>query len=397
MKNMNGYILLCILLCTIIVLFSCTSTNTPASSSIPSTETSSTTDLVPENARNYYNLGVDSYNSGDYKMAVGFFDKATSIYPDYESAWFYQGNCYYLLKSYEEAVKCFDKVITINPSSGNAWYSKGLSLFLLKQYKEAIPCFDQTLAINPTDSNAWNNKGVCLECLSNYSEAMYCYSSALKYSPNLEIAKGNFKRLSDMGITLPDMGSSDMVSGTTTTDAVPETCPYDGNYWGTLTYKVVNNYSPDLADETITGSFKFSISLSNGRAESDGWHFEIAHFSCDESGWFPQGAIPAKEYSFMILPKIVGDRNSSSNQMNLYGAPYGLQIHFAGSKPGSFKAEQIAAFCNSVDMGGVGGFITLTSFSNGQDILTNKQFPFNDTTWGKTVMVTKITLSRVSD
>jgi len=55
---------------------------------------------------------------------------------------------------YAEAIGCYDKALEIDPQFAKAWVNKGATLILLKRHQEALQCFDKALAIDPKNEYA---------------------------------------------------------------------------------------------------------------------------------------------------------------------------------------------------------------------------------------------------
>ena len=94
-----------------------------------------------------------------YEKAIGCYDKALEINPNYAIAWYNKGNALDELERYKEAIECYDRALEINSNFAEAWYNKGYVLGKLGRHEEEIECYDKALKINPNDADAWYNKG----------------------------------------------------------------------------------------------------------------------------------------------------------------------------------------------------------------------------------------------
>ena len=68
-----------------------------------------------------------------------------AVYSNEAKEWFNKGVELAGLLKHQEAIKCFDKAIKIDPNHADAWYWKGLALRSIGKYDEAIKCFDKDL------------------------------------------------------------------------------------------------------------------------------------------------------------------------------------------------------------------------------------------------------------
>ncbi|MGB8936142.1 MAG: tetratricopeptide repeat protein, partial [Candidatus Nitrosopolaris sp.] len=129
--------------------------------------------------------GNESYNRGDYSIALDYYDQAIKIDPNDTDAWNNKGSALNNLGQYYEAIECCDRTIKIDPNLAAAWINKGNALDDLGQYNEAIECYDRAIKIDPNLAAAWINKGNALYNLGQYYEAIECYDRAIKINPNL--------------------------------------------------------------------------------------------------------------------------------------------------------------------------------------------------------------------
>lgn len=60
--------------------------------------------------------GVYLLRPGFYEEALVFFERATTIAPDWAEAWHNRGNALMYLARYEEALSSFDKALRLEPS-----------------------------------------------------------------------------------------------------------------------------------------------------------------------------------------------------------------------------------------------------------------------------------------
>ncbi|CAD8058037.1 unnamed protein product [Paramecium primaurelia] len=87
------------------------------------------------------------------------------------------------LNKCQEAIECYDKAISINPKYDKAWYNKGYVLHQLQKYNDAISCYDQALSININPLRLQRKADSLFE-LGKKSEAKQLYLSALEKGSN---------------------------------------------------------------------------------------------------------------------------------------------------------------------------------------------------------------------
>jgi tetratricopeptide (TPR) repeat protein len=150
--------------------------------------------VAEKGAAFWSNKGASLNELGRHEEALGCYDKALAIDPQYTSAWNNKGTALADLGRHEEALGCYNKALTIDPRYAVAWNSKGIALAALARGKEALECFDKGLEIDPRYRTAWNSKGTVLAALGRREEALGCFDQALAVDPRYAAAwynKGN--------------------------------------------------------------------------------------------------------------------------------------------------------------------------------------------------------------
>jgi len=74
------------------------------------------------------------------------------------------------------AIGYYDQALAIDPNFIEAWMAKGVALHNLESYAEAVDCLDHALAIDPENAAAWSIKGNILESWGRPDEADICHA-----------------------------------------------------------------------------------------------------------------------------------------------------------------------------------------------------------------------------
>ncbi len=146
------------------------------------------------------NKGVALGNLGKYEEVITCNDKILKIDPNYVDALNNKGVALGNLGKYEEEIHCYDEVLAIDPNNINPLYNKGTALYNLGKYQEGIEWFDKALKVDPNNVTVLNGKGIALDDLGKYQEAIEWYDKALKVDPN------NVTVLNGKGIALKNLG-----------------------------------------------------------------------------------------------------------------------------------------------------------------------------------------------
>jgi tetratricopeptide (TPR) repeat protein len=148
-----------------------------------------TPEAAPENAEEWFDLGLQKAEGGDMREAIACWDNALALNPDLSSAWHNRGSALGFLGRFNEAVASFDRAIAINSEDFQAWNDRGLALFNLQNWQEAIASWDRVIEIEPTCFQAWYNRGCLLENTGKTEEAIVSYEKVLELQPDFEPAQ----------------------------------------------------------------------------------------------------------------------------------------------------------------------------------------------------------------
>lgn len=94
------------------------------------------------------------------------------LFQDDATEWNQQGETHHIMGRYEEAVGAYDKAIALKPDYVEAWRNKGLSLSLLGRGPESAEAFNHALLINPQDMETWYYRALALNSTGNQSGAL---------------------------------------------------------------------------------------------------------------------------------------------------------------------------------------------------------------------------------
>ncbi|WP_422661964.1 tetratricopeptide repeat protein [Pannus brasiliensis] len=149
----------------------------------------------PETAAEWFQIGLQQANSGDWEGAIACWDNALDLDPDLAPGWHNRGSALALLGRYEEALESFDRAIAINPEDAQIWNARGNALYGLQRWEEALSCWDKVLQLQEDFYQAWYNRGSTLENLDRNEEALDCYRKALEIAPDFDLAKSRLEEL----------------------------------------------------------------------------------------------------------------------------------------------------------------------------------------------------------
>ncbi|KKK47224.1 hypothetical protein LCGC14_3157360, partial [marine sediment metagenome] len=153
------------------------------------------TDTIRRNKRAwlaYNNLGLLANNAGRPDTAIGLYDKAIALKPDYSHALNNRGLAYAAkanaLRARDQAqaarfdklaIANYDKALECDPQYANAYANKGLVYQAQLQFARAIEEHTKALAISPKLAIAFNNRGTAYFRLKEYDKAIANFTEAI--------------------------------------------------------------------------------------------------------------------------------------------------------------------------------------------------------------------------
>ena len=132
----------------------------------------------------HYELGGMLFRQGRLQEAIGHYDQALRLKPDFAEAQNNLGVALAQLGRMPEAVERFEQTLHIKPDYAEAHYNLGLALADLGRLTEAIGHYEQAVRIQPDYAEAHNDLGVALVQAGRPTEAVQHYEQALRIHPD---------------------------------------------------------------------------------------------------------------------------------------------------------------------------------------------------------------------
>lgn len=85
------------------------------------------TELAPERAEFWFNLGYAQDKAGRHAAAIDAFSSAVRFNPRLDRAWYGMGLAHAALGRHREAARCFSEATALQPMNGHAWYALGMA------------------------------------------------------------------------------------------------------------------------------------------------------------------------------------------------------------------------------------------------------------------------------
>jgi len=178
------------------------------------------TELDPEDAIAFNNLGYFYALAGDAENSLANFATAEALDPTYPLTYVNRGDVYLKLNRYEDALADFEKAFELNPDGISAFtYNEwGLAHYFLGEYEDAIPKLTSAIEIDPEYADALNSRGFTYIEVGEYISARRDFRRLLELAPDYTIA---YAGLGDaqyaLGLARPALDAYQIYMGLTDT------------------------------------------------------------------------------------------------------------------------------------------------------------------------------------
>jgi Flp pilus assembly protein TadD/V8-like Glu-specific endopeptidase len=160
----------------------------------------------PSTADDFFILGFNRYVEpgkeesivDSRKIALNFLNKAISLNPNYEAAYFSRAYVFSQLDYFKESLRDYNKYITLDPSYANAYNNRGLIKELnFNDYSGALADFNKAIKLNPNFAVFYLSRGILKhDKLGDFVGSLSDYNQAIKISPAFALpyfSRGNLK------------------------------------------------------------------------------------------------------------------------------------------------------------------------------------------------------------
>ena len=148
-------------------------------------------ELKPDYADAYNNRGNIHAYQGEYDQAIADFDRAIKLKPGYADAYNNRGATYYDKGEYDQAIADYGKAIELKPDLAVAYYNRGNAYYRQGEYDLAITDYDRAIELKPGYADAYNNRGATYCDKGKYDQAIADFDRAIELKPDLAAAYNN--------------------------------------------------------------------------------------------------------------------------------------------------------------------------------------------------------------
>ncbi len=135
-----------------------------------------------------YDIALSFEYINQYKIAVGYLEKAYKRNPEKLNILYDLAYCYDRLHEFDRSIKYYEIYLDHEPFSENVWYNLGLLYFKKENFNKAVECYDFAIAINDQYSSAIFNKANAQANLGEYEAAVKTYQECILIEPENVLA-----------------------------------------------------------------------------------------------------------------------------------------------------------------------------------------------------------------
>jgi tetratricopeptide (TPR) repeat protein len=125
----------------------------PSLSTTANTKTANTW-LSPIADTNQFERYFEQCANAVPEEALSACEQATELEPEVAIAWDNLGAVLEQLGRYEDALAALNRAVTLTPNDANIWYNVGVVLAKLHQYEASVTAFEEAYRLNPQDELA---------------------------------------------------------------------------------------------------------------------------------------------------------------------------------------------------------------------------------------------------
>jgi tetratricopeptide (TPR) repeat protein len=135
-------------------------------------------------AERFYSQGVAQLSRDDYERALGYFERAAEMDPNYAEAWYQAGYCYGILGKHNDALRSMKQAAKLRPEWAETHINIGASSYALSDFKGAADAYRQAIKIDDGNPEIQYALGLSLAKLNRTDEEILAYRRALAIKPD---------------------------------------------------------------------------------------------------------------------------------------------------------------------------------------------------------------------
>ena len=139
---------------------------------------------VPANARAEYNLGDALVEADRWPEAIGAYERALRLEPDYFSARYNLAKALSQAGRLPEALDGYEQAVRLAPANAAVRYDLGIALSRVGRWPEAVAANEEAVRLAPESAEARSNLGNTLLQVGRIPESVVQFKQALRLKPD---------------------------------------------------------------------------------------------------------------------------------------------------------------------------------------------------------------------
>ena len=135
-------------------------------------------------ATDRYAQGNMLMKNKNYTTAIGAYEEAISLAPDYYEAWNGKADALNRAQQFSDALAASDKTLSLNSGYVQGWINRGYILYNLGRSDDELKAYEKAISLDPSNPDAWFNKGYSLAGMKRYDEAISVFDKVQSLDPN---------------------------------------------------------------------------------------------------------------------------------------------------------------------------------------------------------------------
>ena len=128
----------------------------------------------------FSNRALAYKKKGQWDRAIGDYDEAIRLKPDFVFALNNRGNAYYGKGHFNRAIKDYDEAIRLKPDFSEAFSNRGNVYRKKGQIVRAIKDYNKAIHLNPDDAKVFADRGLAYEKKGELTQALRDFKKAYK-------------------------------------------------------------------------------------------------------------------------------------------------------------------------------------------------------------------------
>ena len=143
---------------------------------------------IMDDFKYYLDNGIIDFQNGQFKSALGNFDRAIELNKNFAVSYFYRGAVYHSIENYNEAMLDYTKAISLDENMTDAYYNRAKIILSRKDIenpdvKKAIRDLEKALELDEKFADALYAMAAAYKKLEDYHKSLEYLEKLLQVSP----------------------------------------------------------------------------------------------------------------------------------------------------------------------------------------------------------------------